>query len=70
MINLKILWMSEIVFKRDIYNELLEWKKSNGSYAVMIEGARRIGKRHWLKHLQRMSIKAMSISISLIPQRI
>lgn len=36
--------MSELIFKRDIYNELLEWRKSNGAYAVLIEGARRIGK--------------------------
>ena len=33
------------VFKRKIYNELKEWKKqSNGSTALLIEGARRIGK--------------------------
>ena len=31
--------------KRKIYNELLEWKqKSNGTKALLIEGARRIGK--------------------------
>ncbi len=31
--------------KRKIYNELLNWKtKSNGSSALMIEGARRVGK--------------------------
>ena len=33
------------MFKRKIYNELLNWKKtSNGSTALLIEGARRIGK--------------------------
>lgn len=33
------------VFKRKIYSELQEWKKqSNGSTALLIEGARRIGK--------------------------
>ena len=33
------------MFKRKIYNSLLEWKKySNGSTALLIEGARRIGK--------------------------
>lgn len=32
-------------FKRKIYTKLLEWKKeSNGSYALLVEGARRIGK--------------------------
>ena len=31
--------------KRKVYNELLEWKqKSNGTKALLIEGARRIGK--------------------------
>ncbi|MDO4939898.1 MAG: AAA family ATPase [Lachnospiraceae bacterium] len=33
------------MFKRKIYDELIQWKeKSNGSTALMIEGARRIGK--------------------------
>lgn len=33
------------IFKRKIYNKLLEWKKSsNGRYSLMIEGARRVGK--------------------------
>ena len=32
-------------FKRKIYDRLLEWKKaSNGKSAVLIEGARRVGK--------------------------
>ena len=34
-----------MVFKRKIYDKLLEWKRiSNGQSAIMIEGARRIGK--------------------------
>lgn len=33
-----------MIFKRKIYNKLLNWKKANGTEAVMIEGARRIGK--------------------------
>ena len=33
-----------MLFKRKIYNKLLEWKKSEGREAVLIEGARRIGK--------------------------
>ena len=33
--------------KRKIYNELLDWKsKCNGATAVIIEGARRIGKSY------------------------
>lgn len=35
----------ERVFKRKIYNRLLEWKKSrNGKTAILVEGARRVGK--------------------------
>ena len=34
-----------MIFKRKIYNELLSWKeKDNGSTAILIKGARRIGK--------------------------
>ncbi len=37
--------MTERVFKRKIYDRILEWKVwSKGRYALLIEGARRIGK--------------------------
>ena len=37
--------MEKRVFKRKIYNAIGEWKrKSNGQTALLIEGARRIGK--------------------------
>ena len=33
------------MFKRKIYDRLLEWKReSNGNTALLVEGARRIGK--------------------------
>ncbi len=33
--------------KRKIYNKLVEWKEtSHGTSALLIEGARRIGKNH------------------------
>ena len=33
------------IFKRKAYDKLLEWKNtSNGKYAILIEGARRVGK--------------------------
>ena len=36
---------NNVYFKRKIYNKLLEWKEnSNGKTALLIEGARRIGK--------------------------
>ena len=35
----------ERVFKRKIYQQLLEWKESeNGRTAILVEGARRVGK--------------------------
>ena len=34
-----------MIFKRKIYNKLLDWKQTaSGSKAILIEGARRIGK--------------------------
>ena len=37
--------MRERVFKRKIYEQMLKWKKeSNGNTALLIKGARRIGK--------------------------
>ena len=37
--------MEERIFERKIYAEMLEWKQQNdGHSALMIEGARRIGK--------------------------
>ena len=37
--------MEERIFERKIYAEMLEWKQQNdGRSALMIEGARRIGK--------------------------
>lgn len=37
--------MKEHIFKRKIYQKLLDWKKEdNGSTALLIEGARRVGK--------------------------
>ena len=37
--------MGERLFKRKIYNQLLKWKQeSNGQSALLVEGARRVGK--------------------------
>ena len=37
--------MEKRVFKRKIYDEILEWKKNKSDkYALMIKGARRVGK--------------------------
>ena len=35
----------ERIFRRKLYERLLEWKRvSNGKTAIMVEGARRMGK--------------------------
>ena len=37
--------MAKTVFKRKIYDQMLQWKReSDGKTALLIEGARRIGK--------------------------
>ena len=33
-----------MIFERKIYNRLLDWKKNDGREALLIEGARRVGK--------------------------
>ena len=38
-------WIMERIFRRKLYDRLLEWKRvSNGKTAIMVEGARRVGK--------------------------
>ena len=37
--------MAERIFKRKIYDKILDWKRTNnGQTALLIEGARRVGK--------------------------
>lgn len=37
--------MMERIFKRKLYDRLLEWKRvQNGKSAILVEGARRVGK--------------------------
>ena len=40
----------ERIFKRKLYDRLLEWKRSqNGKTAILVEGARRVGKSTLVK---------------------
>lgn len=39
--------------KRKIYNDLLKWKQLNGSVALLVEGARRIGKSYIVEEFAR-----------------
>ena len=36
--------MDNIIFKRKIYNKLIEWKNKNGISSLLIEGAFGVGK--------------------------
>ena len=58
-------------FKRKIYDQIKEWKeeKSKNS-ALLIEGARRIGKTTIVKEFAKKNIKTIFISILLMLQRI
>lgn len=48
-----------MIFKRKIYNKLLEWKHvTQGSRAILIEGARRIGKSTIVKEFARNEYKS------------
>ena len=46
--------MGKIIFRRKLYNEILHWKaSSNGQSAILIEGARRVGKSTLVKEFAR-----------------
>ena len=48
-----------IVFRRKLYDKLLEWKKTYaGKYAVLVEGARRVGKSTLVEEFARREYKS------------
>lgn len=51
--------MTKPVFKRKIYNEMLEWKNNRSDkYALLIKGARRVGKSTIAKEFARNEFKS------------
>ena len=51
--------MSKTVFKRKIYDEILEWKeKRSDKYALLIKGARRVGKSTIAEEFARKNFKS------------
>lgn len=58
--------------KRKIYNDLLEWKKrSNGKTAILIDGARRIGKSYIAEEFAKENYETyILIDFSKVPQAI
>lgn len=54
--------MTERVFKRKIYNKMLEWKTSrNGKSALLIKGARRVGKSTIVKNFAKTEYESYII---------
>ena len=52
------------MFKRKIYSKLLEWKQeSDGKTALLIEGARRIGKSTVVEAFAKEEYKSYNLSI-------
>lgn len=60
------------MFKRKIYSKLLDWKrKSQGKTALLIEGARRVGKSTVVEHFARNEYKSfILIDFSIAPKHI
>ena len=50
--------------KRKIYNQLVEWKKQNGKTALLIEGARRVGKSYIVKEFAKETTFAKKESVT------
>lgn len=44
--------------RRKIYNKLLEWKKQNGASALLVQGARRVGKSHIVEEFAKNEYKS------------
>ena len=62
----------EKVFKRKLYDELLAWKsESKGRSAVLVEGARRVGKSTLVEHFAQQEYETyILIDFNKVPKRI
>ena len=59
-----------MIFKRKIYNQLLEWKhRSHGETALLIEGARRVGKSTIVEEFGRREYKSVAVIDFMRPNR-
>ena len=59
-----------MLFKRKIYARMLEWKnRSNGETALLIEGARRVGKSTVVKEFGRREYKSVIVIDFMKPNR-
>ena len=62
----------EKVFKRKLYDELLTWKnESKGKSAVLVEGARRVGKSTLVEHFARQEYETyILIDFNKVPKHV
>ena len=62
----------EKIFKRKLYDELLTWKnESRGRSAVLVEGARRVGKSTLVEHFARQEYETyIFVDFNKVPKRI
>ena len=59
-----------MIFKRKIYDKLLEWKnRSHGETALLIEGARRVGKSTVVKEFGTREYKSVAVIDFMRPNR-
>ena len=56
----------EIELKRDIYEELLQWKENNSGLVLEVEGARQVGKTYILDKFAREQYQKYIYILSLI----
>ncbi len=55
------------VFKRKIYNRLLDWKSTvNGTKALLVEGARRIGKSTIVEEFAKNEYKSYTKDLHIL----
>ena len=54
--------MAELIFKRKAYQKMLQWKQeSKGETALLIEGARRVGKSTLVRHFAKNEYKSFAV---------
>ena len=59
-----------MLFRRKIYDKLLEWKRrSHGETALLIEGARRVGKSTVVEEFGRREYKSVAVIDFMKPNR-
>ena len=57
--------------RRKIYQELLQWKQRNGESALLVQGARRVGKSYIVEAFAKAEYKSyILIDFNLVDQQV